>query len=489
MNTLKINKLLNKINIQNNLINNHKINTIEDNSNNIKLNDVFFSIPSITNDNNKYIEQAINNGAKTIFYEGEVLNKYSNINYIKVDDVKKTIAIAAKVFFKNITKKIKLIGVTGTNGKTTISNIIYDFLCYEGHNAMLIGTSGIFFKDTHYNLDNTTPNLLLTTKMIKQALRKGLEYVVMEVSSIGIRELRVMYFDFDVIILSNVTHDHLDYHKSIIDYKFSKGLIMSNMKYSKNKVIILNKDLDNYSFYNKLCEAKVVTYSMNKQSDYFATNILKDLNETSFKLINNKNKYYLKTSLIGGFNIYNILASIACIHNLGFCIKNFTNFLKIYVNVAGRMDIVKYNTRSIVIDFAHTPDSVENALKTLKEYSNSKLTVIIGCGGNRDKLKRSIIGDITSNYADKIIFTNDNPRDEVAIDIINDITKNLNDNTYQIILDRHDAIYNALDNSINNEIIAILGKGAEDYQIVLGIKYPFSDKKTVKTYIKEHSDE
>lgn len=486
---MKVKKLLKKININTSIINNHKINSIEDNSKDCNNNDIYFSIPSISNNINDFIDNAIENGAKTIIHEVDILNKQTNINYIKVDDVKKTIALAAKVYFKDITTKVKLIGVTGTNGKTTISNIIYDYLCYEGHSAMLIGTSGIFFNNNHYNLENTTPNLLLTTKMIKQAISKGLKYVVMEVSSIGIREQRVMYFDFDIIILSNVTHDHLDYHKSIIDYKFSKGLVMANMKYGKNKVVILNKDLDNYSFYNKLCESKVVSYSLNKQSDYQATNIIKDLNETSFKMIYNNEIYYLKTSLIGGFNVYNIIASIACIHNLGFCIKKFESFLKVYVNVSGRMDIVKYNKRTIVIDFAHTPDSVENALKTLKEYSNKKLTVIIGCGGNRDKKKRSIIGSIVTSYADKIVFTNDNPRDEVQEEIINDITSDIKDKEYEVILNRKDAIYKTLDTSTSDEIIAILGKGAENYQIIMGIKYPFNDKQTVKSYIKEKKNE
>ncbi len=486
---LKVSTLIKKINITTKLVINHKINSLEDNSSDCNNNDIFFVIPSFKNDNNEYIEEAILNGAKTIIYELEIKNKYSNINYIKVDDVKKVVAILAKYYYKNITKKVKLIGVTGTNGKTTITNLIHDFLSYEGHESMLIGTNGIYFKKEHYKTSNTTPNLLLTTKIIKQAISKGLEYVVMEVSSIAVRELRVMYYDFDIIILSNVTHDHLDYHKTIVDYKFSKGIIISDMQYKKNKYVILNKDLNNYDFYNKLSKANVITYSLINNSDYQGVNLIKNINETSFRLLYNHNKYYLKTSLIGGFNVYNILSAIACVNKLGFSINRFCDFLKIYVNVEGRMDIVKYKDRTIVIDFAHTPDSVENALKTLKEYSNRKLTVIIGAGGNRDKLKRSIIGEITCKYADKIIFTNDNPRDEIPIEIINDITTNIKDYNYEVILDRHKAIYKALDNSIKDEIIAILGKGSEDYQIIMGIKHPFSDKQTVKNYIKEHKHE
>ncbi|MFI3329534.1 MAG: UDP-N-acetylmuramoyl-L-alanyl-D-glutamate--2,6-diaminopimelate ligase [bacterium] len=486
---MRLNTLLNKLNIPQIVINNHKINSLEDNSLDCNLNDVFFVIPSLTNDNNKFIEEAITNGAKTIVYENIINNKYSNINYIKVDDVKKTIALSAKLFYKDITKKIKLIGVTGTNGKTTITNLIHDYLCYEGHEVMMIGTNGIFFKKEHYNTNNTTPNLLLMTKVIKQALRKGLEYVVIEVSSIGIREQRVMYFDFDIIILSNVTHDHLDYHKTMIDYKFSKGIIISNMKYKKNKYVILNKDLDNFDFYNKLSEANVVTYSIVNQSDYQGVNVNKNINETSFRLLFNHNKYYFKTSLIGGFNVYNILSALACINKLGFSINRFSDFLKLYVNVEGRMDLIKYKDKTVVIDFAHTPDSVENALKTLKEYSNRKLTVIIGAGGNRDKIKRSIIGEITCKYADKIIFTNDNPRDEIPTQIIDDITKEIKEYKYEIILDRKEAIYKALNDSIKDEIIAILGKGSENYQIIMGIKHPFSDKQTVKNYIKEHKNE
>ncbi len=486
---MKIKKLLQLVNINKAIINNHKITNIEDNSKLCCKNSLFFSLPSYTHNESNIIKEAIANGAKTIIYEKELKHKLDNINYIEVNDVKKALALIVKIYYKDITTKIKLIGITGTNGKTTTSNLLYDFFSYEGIESMLVGTNGIYFQNEHYNTNNTTPSLLFTTKLMKQAIKKGLKYVVMEVSSIGIRELRVMYYDFDIIILSNVTHDHLDYHKTIIDYKFSKGLLLHSIPYKKDKYIILNKDIDTYSFYNKMCNAKVITYSINSKSDYHATNIVKNLNETKFRLLDDNKQYYFKTSLIGAFNVYNILSSIACITKLNFSIEDFSKFLKLYVNVSGRMDIVKYNDRSVVIDFAHTPDSVSNTLKTLKEYSNRKLTVIIGCGGNRDKVKRSIIGEITSLYADKIIFTNDNPRDEVEIDIINDMICDIKHKNYDIILDRKKAIYSALDNSIKDEIIAILGKGSEEYQIIQGVKHPFNDKKTVKSYIKEHSNE
>lgn len=480
---MKLNKFIKKLNIKANIINNHKINSIEDNSKNCKLNDIFFAIESSSNDFNSYIANAISNGAKTIVYDKTPNVFYDYINYIKVYDIKKIIALSAKIYYKDITKKIKLIGITGTNGKTSISNIIFKYLLFKDKNTMLIGTNGIFINNKHIKTLNTTPDLLLTTKLIKE---NKIDYVVMEVSSIGIRELKVMYFDFDVIILSNVTHDHLDYHKTIIDYKFSKSIIMSNMQPNKNKVIILNKDLDDFSFYNKLCNAKVVTYSLNNVSDYKAININKYIDKTSFTLVNDDFSYNINTSLIGEFNIYNILSAISCIHHFKFCIKDFSLFLESYLSVEGRMQTIKYNNRLILIDYAHTPDGVDNVLKTLKQYTN-KLTVVIGAGGNRDKEKRAIIGMVIQKYTNNIILTNDNPRFENELDIINDITKEINN--YKIIINRKDAIYYALNNSIENEIIAILGKGSEEYQEINGVKYSFNDKQVVDSYIKEHTNE
>ena len=407
-----------------------------------------------------------------------------HINYIKCDDVKKVTALIAKIFYKDITRKMRLIAVTGTNGKTTITTTLFDYLSYFGYNPLLIGTNGIYFKNMHFHSDNTTPSILKNYDFISECYKKGARHLIMEVSSIGIREARVMYFDFDIVIFTNLNHDHFDYHKNITDYKFSKGLLISDIPFKKNKCVILNYDDETYELYNRIAKAKVYSYGLNDKATIFATNIIKSLNNTSFRVILGDNKYNVNSHLIGGFNVYNILAIMQVLRFLKMDLLEFIDFLKIYVPVSGRMNQIKYNNRIIIIDFAHTPSSVEAVLSSLKEYSRRKLTVIIGAGGNRDTSKRSLIGKITEMYADKIIFTNDNPREEVPMRIIEDITKEMESKNYEIILDRKKAIEYAIDSSIKDEIIAILGKGSERYQIINGIKYPFSDKECIYKYIR-----
>jgi UDP-N-acetylmuramoyl-L-alanyl-D-glutamate--2,6-diaminopimelate ligase len=222
---------------------------------------------------------------------------------------------------------------------------------------------------------------------------------------------------------------------------------------------------------------------MNKEASYQAINVKKNLYETQFDIIVRNNKYSVKSSLVGGFNIYNLLALFATIDFLKIDISTFADFLRIYVSVSGRMNKIIYKNRTIIIDFAHTPSSVNNVLSSLKEFTNHKICVVIGCGGNRDVAKRSIIAKIATKYADKVIFTTDNPRDEEPMDIINQMINNLEYANYEIILDRKEAIYKALSESRNDEVIAILGKGSENHQIINGIYYPFKDKEVVYNWI------
>ena len=487
---MDIKTLLKRVNNNKIIVFNHKINKLSDDSRNIDCNDVFFAIKGVNYNGLDFIDDAIKNGAKTIIYEEEFTKEFHNINYVKVDDVKRFLALCCKFFYKDITKKVKMIGVTGTNGKTTISTVLMDFLSYSGEDSLLIGSNGIFYKDEHFHIDNTTPGILKIYDTIKSCLKKGLKYVVMEVSSIAIREARVSYFDFDILIFTNLTHDHLDYHKNITDYKYSKAALLWKMKLDKNKVVILNTDDENYRFYLSLTSSNVITYGIKNEALFVAENIVKSLHESQFIVKVKNNKYIVKSSLIGGFNIYNILAVISAISFLNLSISSFVDFLRIYIPVSGRMNQIKYKNRLIIIDFAHTPDGVLKVLTNIKELSSYKLSVVIGCGGSRDTLKRKTIGDIALKYADRVIFTADNPRDENPLNIINDMIKDTIENNYEIILDRKKAINHTLDTSNPYEVIAILGKGNERSQIINGIMHPFSDKETVYNWIKreKHHD-
>lgn len=471
---------------ENNLINHH-VNSLKDDSRNVKENDIFFAITGSSDDGKKYINDAIKKGAKTIIYEGEIDKSVDKVNYIKVINIKRSLALFAKIFYKDITKKIKLIGITGTNGKTTISTLLFDYLSYSGYDCLLIGTNGIFYKDEHYHSPNTTPNILKTYDLLKEAIKSGCQYMIMEVSSIGIRECRVLYFDFDIIVFTNLNHDHMDYHKNMTDYKYTKAHLLWDMPSKKNKAVILNVDDENFSFLSSLVKSNIITYAINKEATFKATEVVKNLYETKFNVTVKNINYPVRTSLVGGFNIYNILALFAVIDFLQEDINSFVEFLRIYVSVNGRMNKIFYKNKTIIIDFAHTPNSVTNVLSSIREFTNNKITVVIGCGGNRDISKRSLIAEIAVKYADKIIFTTDNPRDEDPKKIINDMVKNLKFGDYMIILNRKEAIHYALNHNKKDEVITILGKGSEREQIINGIRYPFSDKEVVYNWIKKNN--
>ncbi len=469
------------------ILNNHYVNSLKDDSRSVNNNDVFFAIKGGQTDGKDFVLNAIERGAKTIIYEGEISKEYHQINYIKVINVKRVLALLCKIFYKDITKKIKVIGVTGTNGKTTISTLLFDYLSYSGYEPILIGTNGVYFKDEHYHTSNTTINIIKTYEILKAAVKKDANYLIMEVSSIGIREARVLFFDFDLVILTNLTHDHLDYHKNITDYKFSKAHLLWSVENNPKKAVIINSDDENYQFLSSLVKTNIISYGINKESQYQALNMVKSLYDTHFEIIIRNNLYKVKSSLVGGFNIYNLLALFATIDFLKMDINSFVEFLRLYVSVSGRMNKILYKDRTIIIDFAHTPSSVVNVLSSLKEFTNHKITVVIGCGGNRDISKRSIIANISVKYANKVIFTTDNPRDEEPKEIIKQMVSNLTYGKYEVILDRKEAIYKALDESSKDEVIAILGKGSEQEQIINGIKYPFKDKEVVYNWINKNS--
>lgn len=482
---MKIKKLLKKVELNPYIvINNHRINSLKINSKEVIENDVFFAIKGHKETGIDYITEAIKNGAKTIVYEEDFVKESHNINYIKVVNIKTFLALCANFFYHNISKKVKIIAVTGTNGKTTISTLLTDFLSYLGEEILLIGTNGIYVKEEHFHSNNTTPNIIEIYDAIYYSYKKGVKTVIIEASSIGIREARLLFLDIDVVVFSNLGHDHFDYHKNITDYRFSKGLLMWLLPFKKDKCVVLNKDDENYSFYCSLTKSKIFSYSIEKNSMYQAFDIKKSFYESNFKINIRNNQYFMKTSLVGGFNIYNILATLTTIDFLKKSIIEFQDFLKIYISVNGRMNKIFYKNKTIIIDFAHTPNSVLNVLTNIKQFTNNKLCVVVGCGGNRDIEKRSEIGLISSNISDRVIFTTDNPRDENPEKIINDMVSKLEKNNYEIIYDRKQAIINALENNNKDEVIIILGKGSERSQIINGIKFPFIDKEVVYNWIK-----
>ena len=430
--------------------------------------DTFIALRGINDDGHKYVESAIKNGASTVIVEeGEY-----GVNTIVVKDTKEYLKEYLENNYYDEIKKLKLIGMTGTNGKTTTCYLIYQALNKVGKKCAYIGTLGFYLTDEKRNLSNTTPNLYEIYEMLLECVSKDYEYVVMEVSSQGLSMGRVDTLIFDYVIFSNLTQDHLDYHGTLENYVLEKQKLF---KMTNESIAIINSD-DKYKDYFIL-DNKNITYGKTS-NDYKISNIKSTIKGSNFKL--NEKEYF--TKLIGEYNIYNIVIVIILLELLE--IDNIDEIIKSLDSPNGRMDIVEYKDNIIIIDYAHTPDAVEKIITNVSKLEHNKIITIVGCGGNRDKTKRPIMGDIATRYSDYVIFTSDNPRDEKPRKILKDIVCKLDKKNYKIIVNREKAIKKSIQILSKNDILLLLGKGHEDYQIIKGKKIPFSDKEKVIKYLR-----
>ena len=483
---MKLNMLLKGIRYKGYIVKNHKVNSLKTSSKEILYNDIFFAIKGAYNDGNEYISEAIKKGATTIISEVKATKKNKDINYIIVEEITTVLAYMAKVFYKNLTKKYTMIAVTGTNGKTTTTSILYDYFKCKNRKTILIGTNGIKFFDEEIKTNNTTPDILKIYNTLEYGIKKGYKTCVMEVSSIGIRENRCKFFNFDIVLFTNLSHDHLDYHENITDYAFSKGLLLWKI-YGRNTTIIMNKDDNCYKFYLRNLENKHLSFG-NNDADIRLEKYYTSISHSLFNVDVLGKEYFFKTNLVGIFNIYNLLAVISILFTMNYDINDFKKFLEAYKLANGRMEYLRYKEKNIFIDFAHTPDGFEKVLAFLAQNKKNKLNVVFGCGGNRDKSKRKLMGSIAAKYADMIYLTNDNPRDEDEKSIIEDILLGINDHhKCKVILDRKKAVFGAIKNSDYDDIIAILGKGNENYQEIKGIKYRYNDKDCLNQLINDEN--
>ena len=416
--------------------------------------------------NLKYINSDIIDKASKI-----VTNLDTNFNKetIKVENIKEY------MYFNYIDKikDVKLIGITGTNGKTTTCYLIYQMLNYLGYKTAYIGTIGYYVEDKIIDLDNTTPDFDIIYNLILDAKEKECIYVVMEVSSHALKQDRLYKLLFDVICVTNITQDHLDYHKNMNDYINSKRLILNKLK--NNRICILNKKDKHYKKFIKKNNNNVIL-----GKDYKIKKIIQNVDGSRIFF----DDIILNTSLVGKFNAYNFIYAYLVIMYLGLNTKKIMQNSKSFIHPKGRMEKINYKKSVIFIDYAHTPDAVSNVLKTVKKINKKGIITIIGCGGNRDKLKRSKMGYVACKYSSYVIFTNDNPRFENEEDIIKDILSGAKKN-YEVIYDRKTAIIKGISLLKNNNILLILGKGHEEYQIINNEKKYFSDLEIVENYLKK----
>ena len=460
---------------------NLSISGISFDSRQIKQNNIFIAIKGYDLDGHNYIDQSINNGAIVVVCESlpKTINKYE-IVFIKVKCSKIALYTISSNLYGNPSSKIDLIGVTGTNGKTTITSLLYKLFNNQGIKSGLISTINIEYEEFTENSKNTTPDPILLNHHLNEMVKRNIKVCFIEVSSHGIKQKRVFGKDFKGIVFTNLTHDHIDYHKTYKDYRDTKKEVFDTL--NKKSFALINIDDKNGKFMTQNSSARVYTYSLKSKSNFSCRIVEQQLNGMLLNMENSE----IWTKLIGEFNAYNLLAiySVGKIYEID-SLNLLTNISKLN-SVQGRLQSFLSNSNvTVIIDYAHTPDAVENVLSTINKIkkSNQNLITVIGCGGDRDKAKRSMIGKICSDLSYKVIFTSDNPRSENPESIIKDIVSgvsNYNNNKILVQIERSKAIEEAKKNSEEGDIVLIAGKGHEDYQILKNKVIKFDDFKIAK---------
>lgn len=448
---------------------------IKTNSKLVQKGDTFIAIKGINSDGHNYIEEAIKNGAETIICEK---GNY-NVNTILVSDTKRFLNEYLYTKYYDNIKNIKLIGVTGTNGKTTSCFLIYQALNKLGFKSAYIGTIGFYLEDKVTELERTTPEILDIYNMLLECSKKNIEYVVMEASSHALELGRLDTLKFDFAIFTNLTQDHLDFHKTFENYANAKHKLFEKVK--KDGYSIINID-DKYHKKIENRDTNNIYYGF-KNSDYKIINYRYNNFKMIFKVSINNKIYEFKTKLLGKYNIYNLMSVIIVLRKLEIEMDKIKAIVESLDHPKGRMDVINYKKSLIIIDYAHTPDAIFNAISSVKEYTKGKIYSIIGCGGNRDKTKRKIMTFYSTILSDKVIITSDNPRFEDINDIVNDMTTNIIKSNYEVILDRKEAIISGINLLKENDVLLILGKGHENYQVIGDIKYHHDDKECALEYI------
>ncbi len=382
-------------------------------------------------------------------------------------------------FYGDPSSKIKVIGITGTNGKTTITYLIEALLKKANFQPAVIGTINYRFKNKTISSKNTTPSSVELQSLLARMSKEGVDYAIMEVSSHALDQDRAEGIKFHSSIFTNLTQDHLDYHKTLENYFKAKVKLFKNL--APNSVAVINND-DKYGRRIKnLTKARIITYGIKNKADIIASDIKFDCRKTEFLLSTPKLKINLETSLIGRHNIYNILAAIAWADKEGIDIVTIKSVIKEFSTVPGRLERITAGARfSVFVDYAHTEDALKNIITSLRNLSRRRLIVVFGCGGERDKTKRPKMGRIVSELSDYAVITNDNPRSEDPLEIIKDIKRGIRKNNYCVIPQRMDAIRKSLALARPGDIVLIAGKGHENYQILKDRVIHFDDREAVK---------
>ncbi len=447
----------------------------------IEKNAVFVAQKGVSVDGHLYIEKAISLGAIAIICEDFPADKKEGITYVQVADANVALAVMASNFYDNPSKKLPLVGVTGTNGKTTIASLLYQLFKRAGYKVGLLSTVKVLVDETEFKATHTTPDSVTINSYLDKMIDEGVDYCFMEVSSHGIHQKRTEGLTFAGGVFTNLSHDHLDYHKTFAEYRDVKKSFFDLLP--KSAFALTNIDDKNGDFMLQNTKAKKKTYALKTLADYKAKILEKQFSGTLLKL----NDTEVWTKLIGQFNASNLLAIYATAELLGLEKLEILTIISQLENVSGRFEyVVSGDGVTAIVDYAHTPDALKNVLETINDIrtGNEKLITVVGCGGDRDKTKRSKMAHIASQLSSQAIFTSDNPRTENAQTILDEMEVGVAAENYKktlSILDRRQAIKTACKFSENGDIILIAGKGHEDYQEINGFRVHFDDLEEVKS--------
>lgn len=463
-----------------------EINEVCFDSRSVNQQDLFVAIRGTVADGHDYIPLAIKAGATAIVVEQMPEKIQDGLTYVQVDDSQEAMAYIASNFYDDPTRDIKLIGVTGTNGKTTTTTLMFDLFTALGYSCGLISTVHIRIGKQTMGTKNTTPDALTINKHLAEMREAGVAYCFMEVSSHGVVQHRATALRFDMAVFTNLSHDHLDYHKTFANYRDAKKMFFDNLP--ATAVALTNKDDRNGNYMLQNTSATKRTYALKNHADYHARVI-----ENQFSgLLLELDGHELWSKLVGQFNAYNLLAVYACAKEMGFRESEILEKISLLEGVSGRFQHFTTERKHItaIVDYAHTPDALENVLETINSIrtKNETLITVVGCGGDRDASKRPEMASIAGRLSDKVILTSDNPRTEDPDAIIRDMEKGIQPMDVKKVLSitsRAQAIRTAAQLAEQKDIILIAGKGHETYQEINGERKHFDDREQVITALKE----
>lgn len=472
---------------------NTEIKGIQTDSRQVQEGDMFICLPGHTVDGHDYADKAVALGAVALVVERKL---ELDVPQLIVSSCRFAMAVFSDHFFGHPSQKLNMIGVTGTNGKTTTTYLIEQILNDAGSQTGLIGTIQMRYAGQTFPMSGTTPEALDLQRSLCHMAEAGMKNCVMEVSSHALQQGRVKGTDFRTAVFTNLTQDHLDYHHTMEEYKGAKSLLFARLgngfdgELNKRKYAVLNADDAASAYFAESTSAEVITYGIDANADVRASNIKITAQGTSFHVESFKGSTDVELRMVGKFNVYNALAAITAALLEGIELDSIKRSLEAIPGVDGRVEAVNEGQPfAVIVDYAHTPDGLENVLRTVSEFAEKEVFCVFGCGGDRDRTKRPIMGQIAAKYSDRVFVTSDNPRTENPDAILEDIKQGLIADgvpleKYELIVDRTSAIKRAIELASPGDVVLIAGKGHETYQIIGTVKTDFDDRLVAKEAIR-----